>query len=129
VVIRSVAAERVFALASPLESIDPIRRHSETERRWSASSSSAVGFVDGSGWEAVYQILRRSGHAVTVVQNPTTSLADDVAVTQRALDQQPGQAVLVGHSYGGAVITEAGNHPKVAALSTSPRSLPTAANR
>ena len=74
------------------------------------------GFVDGSGWESVYQILRNSGHAVTVVQNPTTSLADDVAVTKRALDQQPDQAVLVGHSYGGAVITEAGNHPKVAAL-------------
>ena len=74
------------------------------------------GFVDGSGWEAVYQILRRSGHAVTVVQNPTISHADDVAVTKRALDQQPDQAILVGHSYGGAVITEAGNHPKVAAL-------------
>jgi len=74
------------------------------------------GFVDGSGCEPVYQILRKSGHAVTVVQNPTTSLADDVAVTRRALDQQPDQAVLVGHSYGGAVITEAGNHPKVAAL-------------
>ena len=74
------------------------------------------GFVDGSGWEGVYQILRRSGHAVTVVQNPTISLAGDVAVTTRALDQQTDQAVLVGHSYGGAVITEAGNHPKVAAL-------------
>jgi pimeloyl-ACP methyl ester carboxylesterase len=74
------------------------------------------GFVDGSGWEAVYQILRKAGHAVTVVQNPTTSLADDVAVTRRALDQLPGPAVLVGHSYGGVVITEAGNHPKVAAL-------------
>ncbi len=74
------------------------------------------GFVDGSGWEPVYQILRKSGHPVTVVQNPTTSLADDVAVTKRALDQQPDQVVLVGHSYGGAVITEAGTHPKVAAL-------------
>jgi pimeloyl-ACP methyl ester carboxylesterase len=74
------------------------------------------GFVDGSGWDGVYQILRRAGHPVTVVQNPTLSLADDVAVTRRALDQQPDQAVLVGHSYGGAVITEAGNHPKVAAL-------------
>ena len=74
------------------------------------------GFVDGSGWEGVYQILRRSGHPVTVVQNPTISLADDVAVTKRALDQQTDQVVLVGHSYGGAVITEAGNHPKVAAL-------------
>jgi pimeloyl-ACP methyl ester carboxylesterase len=66
------------------------------------------GFVDGSGWQGVYQILRRSGHQVTVVQNPTKSLADDAAVTKRALDQQMDQAVLVGHSYGGAVITEAG---------------------
>jgi pimeloyl-ACP methyl ester carboxylesterase len=74
------------------------------------------GFVDGSGWEGVYQILRRSGHQVAIVQNPTLSLADDVAVTRRVLDQQPGNVVLVGHSYGGAVITEAGNHPKVAAL-------------
>lgn len=74
------------------------------------------GFVDGSGWEGVYQILRRSGHQVTVVQNPTVSLADDVVVTRRALDKQADQAVLVGHSYGGAVITEAGNHPKVDAL-------------
>jgi pimeloyl-ACP methyl ester carboxylesterase len=74
------------------------------------------GFVDGSGWQAVYQILRRAGHAVTVVQNPTRSLADDAAVTRRALDRQADQAVLVGHSYGGAVITEAGTHPRVAAL-------------
>jgi len=74
------------------------------------------GFVDGSGWEPVYQILRNHGHAVSVVQNPTASLADDVDVTRRVLDQQPDQAVLVGHSYGGAVITEAGGHPKVAAL-------------
>jgi pimeloyl-ACP methyl ester carboxylesterase len=74
------------------------------------------GFVDGSGWEAVYQILRKAGHAVTVVQNPTLSLADDAAVTRRALDRQADPVVLVGHSYGGAVITEAGTHPKVAAL-------------
>jgi pimeloyl-ACP methyl ester carboxylesterase len=74
------------------------------------------GFVDGSGWEGVYQILRRSGHHVAIVQNPTLSLPDDVAVTRRVLDEQPGNVVLVGHSYGGAVITEAGNHPKVAAL-------------
>jgi pimeloyl-ACP methyl ester carboxylesterase len=74
------------------------------------------GFVDGSGWEAVYQILRKAGHAVTVVQNPTLSLADDAAVTRRALDRQADSVVLVGHSYGGAVITEAGTHPKVAAL-------------
>jgi pimeloyl-ACP methyl ester carboxylesterase len=74
------------------------------------------GFVDGSGWESVYKLLRADGHAVTVVQNPTTSLADDVAVTTRAIDQQSEPVILVGHSYGGAVITEAGNHPDVAAL-------------
>src|SRR5271170_3182816 len=70
------------------------------------------GFVDGSGWEPLYRILRQDGHDVSVVQNPTTSLADDVAVTRRVLDQHE-QVILVGHSYGGAVITEAGNHPNV----------------
>ena len=74
------------------------------------------GFVDGSGWESVYHLLLGDGHDVTVVQNPTTSLADDVAVTTRAIDQQSDPVMLVGHSYGGAVITEAGNHPNVAAL-------------
>jgi pimeloyl-ACP methyl ester carboxylesterase len=74
------------------------------------------GFVDGSGWEAVYQILRRSGHAVTVVQNPTISHADDVVVTKRVIDAVSEPVILVGHSYGGAVITQAANHPKVAAL-------------
>jgi pimeloyl-ACP methyl ester carboxylesterase len=74
------------------------------------------GFVDGSGWEPVYRILRDAGHQVSVVQNPTKSLADDVAVTSRVLDQHENQVILVGHSYGGAVITEAGNHPNVDAL-------------
>jgi pimeloyl-ACP methyl ester carboxylesterase len=74
------------------------------------------GFVDGSGWEDVYRILRREGHPVSIVQNPTTSLADDVAATRRILDTQAGPTVLVGHSYGGVVISEAGNHPKVSAL-------------
>lgn len=74
------------------------------------------GFVDGSGWEGVYNILTRDGYHVTVVQNPTISLADDVAVTHRALALQDGPAILVGHSYGGAVITEAGTDPKVAGL-------------
>jgi pimeloyl-ACP methyl ester carboxylesterase len=73
------------------------------------------GFVDGSGWEPVYRILRQAGHEVAVVQNPTTSLADDVAVTRRLLDQHE-RVILVGHSYGGAVITEAGNHPNVETL-------------
>ena len=74
------------------------------------------GFVDGSGWQGVHAELRKRGYAVTVVQNPTTSLADDVTVTKRALAAQDGPAILVGHSYGGVVVTEAGNDPKVAAL-------------
>ncbi|MFE5540334.1 alpha/beta fold hydrolase [Streptomyces sp. NPDC056519] len=74
------------------------------------------GFVDGSGWRGVYDLLRGEGYAVTVVQNPTLSLEGDVAATRRALDAQDGPSVLVGHSYGGAVISEAGNHPNVSAL-------------
>src|SRR2546429_3726596 len=74
------------------------------------------GFVDGSGWESVYQILKEDGYNVSIVQNPTISLEDDVAVTRRILGAQDGPAILVGHSYGGAVITEAGTHPKAAAL-------------
>jgi len=74
------------------------------------------GFVDGSGWKGVYDILRREGFTITIVQNPTTSLADDVAVTKRALAAQSGPAILVGHSYGGVVITEAGNDRNVAGL-------------
>jgi pimeloyl-ACP methyl ester carboxylesterase len=74
------------------------------------------GFVDGAGWEGVYKILRGHGYKVSIVQNPTISLEDDVAVTKRTLATQDGPTILVGHSYGGAVITEAGNHPKVSAL-------------
>jgi len=74
------------------------------------------GFVDGSGWQAVYNILTRDGYNVSVVQNPTLSLDGDVAATRQIIDEQPGSVVLVGHSYGGAVITEAGRHDKVAAL-------------
>jgi pimeloyl-ACP methyl ester carboxylesterase len=74
------------------------------------------GFVDGSGWEDVYRILKKDGHEVSIVQNPTSSLADDVAATKRILAGQKGPVVLVGHSYGGVVITEAGNDPKVAGL-------------
>jgi pimeloyl-ACP methyl ester carboxylesterase len=74
------------------------------------------GFVDGSGWEAVHKRLRSRGFNVSIVQNPTTSLADDVVATRRVIAAQDGPVVLVGHSYGGAVITEAGNDPKVSAL-------------
>jgi pimeloyl-ACP methyl ester carboxylesterase len=71
------------------------------------------GFVDGSGWEGVYRILKRDGYRGSIVQNPTTSLADDVAATRRVIAEQKGPVILVGHSYGGAVITEAGNDPSV----------------
>ena len=74
------------------------------------------GFVDGSGWEDVYKILKQDGYKVSIVQNPTLSLADDVAATKRVLAAQSGPVILVGHSYGGVVITEAGNDPKVTAL-------------
>jgi pimeloyl-ACP methyl ester carboxylesterase len=74
------------------------------------------GFVDGSGWESVYKILKKDGYNVAVVQNPTITLADDVAATKRIIHAQNGPVILVGHSYGGAVITEAGNDPSVAAL-------------
>jgi len=74
------------------------------------------GFVDGSGWFGVYKILKKDGYNVTIVQNPTVTLDDDVAVTKRAIDAQSGNVILVGHSYGGMVITEAGNDPKVKGL-------------
>jgi pimeloyl-ACP methyl ester carboxylesterase len=88
--------------------------------RLSASPVSIVlvhgGFVDGAGWEGVYNSLNKNGYNVSVVQNPTTSLSDDVAATRLAIARLQGPVVLVGHSYGGAVITEAGTDPKVAGL-------------
>ena len=74
------------------------------------------GFVDGSGWEDVYKSLKKDGYSVSIVQNPTSSLADDVAATKRIVQAQNGPVILVGHSYGGVVITEAGNDPKVTGL-------------
>jgi pimeloyl-ACP methyl ester carboxylesterase len=74
------------------------------------------GFVDGSGWLGVYRILKRKGFTVSIVQNPTISLAGDAAATKLVIGQQAGPVILVGHSYGGAVITEAGNDPNVAGL-------------
>ena len=85
-----------------------------------ASETSVVlvhgGFVDGSGWESVYKILKKDGYNVAIVQNPTISLAGDVAATKSIVRAQGGPVILVGHSYGGVVITEAGNDPKVAGL-------------
>jgi pimeloyl-ACP methyl ester carboxylesterase len=74
------------------------------------------GFVDGSGWESVYQILKKEGCDVTIAQNPTITLAGDVEVTKNCIESQQNPVILVGHSYGGVVITEAGNHPNVAGL-------------
>ena len=74
------------------------------------------GFVDGSGWQSVYNLLRERGYGVGIVQNPTVSLAGDAEATRQIIDVQDGPVVLVGHSYGGAVITEAGNNDNVAAL-------------
>ena len=74
------------------------------------------GFVDGSGWQGVYSLLKKDGYNVAIVQNPTLSLEGDVAATKRVIDAQDEPVILVGHSYGGAVITEAGNDPNVAGL-------------
>lgn len=89
---------------------------STTESRVKRIVLAHGGFVDGSGWEPVYKLLKQEGYTVSIVQNPTLSLADDVAVTKRVLETKGGPSILVGHSYGGAVITEAGNHPDVASL-------------
>jgi pimeloyl-ACP methyl ester carboxylesterase len=74
------------------------------------------GFVDGSGWQEVYRLLKEDGYSVRIVQNPTLSLEGDAAAAKRVIDAQGDPVILVGHSYGGAVITEAGNDPNVAAL-------------
>ena len=74
------------------------------------------GFVDGSGWQGVHDHLKKDGYDVSIVQNPTLSLEGDVAATKRVIDAQSEPVILVGHSYGGAVITEAGTDPNVAAL-------------
>jgi len=99
---------------------NPFQRRESIMTKSSSEAKTVVlvhgGFVDGSGWEGVYNILRKDGYTVAIVQNPTISLADDVAVTKRIIAAQDGPVVLVGHSYGGAVITEAGNDPKVAEL-------------
>ncbi len=74
------------------------------------------GFVDGSGWEGVYHLLKKDGFEVIAVQNPTMTLVDNVAITKRAIAAAKGDVILVGHSYGGVVVSEAGNDPKVKSL-------------
>src|SRR5581483_8039174 len=99
------------------------RKNKSQERNMSVAAKTLAsivlvhgGFVDGSGWQGAYQQLKKDGYEVTIVQNPTTSLADDVAFTKRAIAEQKNPVILVGHSYGGVVVTEAGNDPKVAAV-------------
>jgi pimeloyl-ACP methyl ester carboxylesterase len=98
------------ALAQPSNAMPPAAR--------SAKNVVLVhgAFADGSGWRRVYDLLTARGYSVTIVQNPLTSLADDVAATKRAIDRQDGPTILVGHSWGGTVITEAGIDPKVTGL-------------
>jgi len=106
----------LLAMAITLGSAEVPMSHADGARNIKSVVLVHGGFVDGSGWEGVYRILKKDGYDVTIVQNPTTSLADDVAATKRALAAQNGPAILVGHSYGGVVVTEAGNDSKVAGL-------------
>lgn len=101
----AVATLSLVALAAPA-SAAPLRNIVLVHGAW----------VDASGWKPVYDILTKEGFKVTMVQEPETSLQDDVAATKRVLDQQDGPTLLVGHSYGGSIITEAGAHPNVAGL-------------
>jgi pimeloyl-ACP methyl ester carboxylesterase len=111
-----------LAAAVAASALIPVVAHAQTPAQ--ATTAQTVrnvvlvhgAFADGSGWRGVYDNLTRRGYRVTVVQNPLTSLADDVAATRRALDRLDGPAILVGHSWGGTVITEAGVHPKVVGL-------------
>jgi len=107
---------RIFAVAMLLFASQGLMSQTNQEEKVRNVVLVHGGFVDGSGWEGVYNALKQSGYAVTIVQNATTSLADDVATTKRAIAEQNGPVILVGHSYGGVVITEAGNDPKVAGL-------------
>jgi len=113
------AAVAVSAQAAPLTAQAPAPTQQNTDRGSTARPTIVLvhgGFVDGSGWQGVFDILRKNGHNVAIVQNPTISLAGDVAATRSVINAQNGPVLLVGHSYGGVVITEAGSDPKVAGL-------------
>ncbi|WP_424135317.1 alpha/beta fold hydrolase [Roseomonas chloroacetimidivorans] len=111
---RSLAA----AAASALSTASAVQAQSQPASPRAVHNVVLVhgAFADGSGWRGVHDVLTARGYKVTIVQNPLTSLADDVAATRRVLDLQPGPTILVGHSWGGTVITEAGVHPNVAGL-------------
>ena len=101
-----LAVAAAFCLAAPASAADPVKNIVLVHGAW----------VDASGWKPVYEILGKDGFHVTMVQEPETSFADDVAATKRILDLQDGPTLLVGHSYGGSIITEAGVHPSVVGL-------------
>jgi pimeloyl-ACP methyl ester carboxylesterase len=109
------------AMAVGLHATEAPSQSQDTDRTNRSGAKPAIvlvhgGFVDGSGWEGVFNILRKDGYDVAIVQNPTISLAGDVAATRSVIAAQNGRVILVGHSYGGVVISEAGNDPKVAGL-------------
>lgn len=117
--LRTVLAAAAIAISLPFAAPahaggDPVPVTSEQQVRNVVLVHGA--FADGSGWRGVYDELTKRGYRVTIVQNPLTSLADDVVATKRAIDRQDGPVILVGHSWGGTVITEAGVDPKVAGL-------------
>jgi len=111
----SIARSYVVITAAALLAMGGAMAHAETRP---AKDIVIVhgALVDASGWRAVHDILSKDGFHVTIVQEPLTSLAEDIEATKRAIDQQTGPVVLVGHSYGGSVITDAGADPKVKAL-------------
>src|SRR4029077_2840030 len=123
-----IAARNGLRVACPPRIIRPSLISSAYQRKGTIMSAAHTptavpivlvhgGFVDGSGWQGVYKILKKDGYTnVSVVQNPTLTLENDVAFTRRVIASQEGSVILVGHSYGGAVITEAGNDPKVVGL-------------
>lgn len=116
-----VAALAMSALATPLRAQSASQQGPSPRSPARSDARPTIvlvhgGFVDGCGWQGVYKILRKDGYTVRIVQNPTISLAGDVAATRLIVDAQEGRVLLVGHSYGGAVITEAGNDPKVEGL-------------
>src|ERR1700752_3429554 len=118
-----VASEAVATAVATRETGAPgsSMRSRRPQRRWVMSDKPNVvlvhgGFVVGSGWQGVYDLLPAAGCSVSIVQNPTLSLEGDAAATRMILDRQDGPTILVGHSYGGAVISEAGTHERVAAL-------------
>ena len=117
--LRTLAAAAAFAISFPATALAQSGDHAAHDAASQPVRNVVLvhgAFADGSGWRGVYTDLTKRGYRVTIVQNPLTSLADDVAATKRALDRLDGPAILVGHSWGGTVITEAGVHPKVAGL-------------